>query len=235
MTDAETLALRQQIVEACRQMNATGLNQGTAGNVSARCGEGFLLTPTSLPYDVMQPEDLVMMSFDGTYEGRHRPSSEWRFHRDILRERPDVGSVLHCHSMYATTLAIHHKAIPAAHYVVGLAGGSNIRCAEYATFGTQQLSENALEALRDRQACLPAHHGQISLGKSPIDALRLAIEVEALARMYVQALTLGEPPILGEEEMARVIEQMRRMSYGLPPDRDGVNDTPQSSDSAKAN
>ncbi len=235
MTDAETLALRQQIVEACRQMNATGLNQGTAGNVSARCGEGFLLTPTSLPYDVMQPEDLVMMSFDGTYEGRHRPSSEWRFHRDILRERPDVGAVLHCHSMYATTLAIHHKPIPAAHYVVGLAGGSTIRCAEYATFGTQQLSENALEALRDRQACLLAHHGQISLGKSPIDALRLAIEVEALARMYVQALTLGEPPILGEEEMARVIEQMRRMSYGLPPDGEGVNDTPQSSAGAKAN
>jgi L-fuculose-phosphate aldolase len=235
MTDAETLALRQQIVEACRQMNATGLNQGTAGNVSARCGEGFLLTPTSLPYDVMQPEDLVMMSFDGTYAGRHRPSSEWRFHRDILRERPDVGSVLHCHSMYATTLAIHHKPIPAAHYVVGLAGGSTIRCAEYATFGTQQLSENALEALRDRRACLLAHHGQISLGKSPIDALRLAIEVEALARMYVQALTLGEPPILGEEEMARVIEQMRRMSYGLRPDGDGVNDTPQLSDGAGTN
>ena len=176
-----------------------------------------------------------MMSFDGTYAGRHRPSSEWRFHRDILRERPDVGSVLHCHSMYATTLAIHHKPIPAAHYVVGLAGGSTIRCAEYATFGTQQLSENALEALRDRRACLLAHHGQISLGKSPIDALRLAIEVEALARMYVQALTLGEPPILGEEEMARVIEQMRRMSYGLRPDGDGVNDTPQLSDGAGTN
>ena len=234
MTDAETLALRQQIVEACRKMNATGLNQGTAGNVSARCGEGFLLTPTSLPYDAMQPEDIVMMSFDGTYDGRRGPSSEWRFHRDILRERPDVNAVLHCHSMYATTLAIHHKPIPAAHYVVGLAGGSTIRCAKYATFGTQQLSENALEALRDRRACLLAHHGQISLGKSPTDALSLAIEVEALARMYVQALTIGEPPILSEEEMARVIEQMHRMSYGLPPDLDGVNDTPHPSGVAEA-
>ena len=235
MTDAEMLALRQQIVETCQKMNAFGLNQGTAGNVSARCDEGFLLTPTSVPYDVMQLEDIVIMSFDGTYEGRRQPSSEWRFHRDILRERPDVGSVLHCHSKYATTLAIHHKPIPAAHYVVGVAGGSTIRCAEYATFGTQQLSNNALEALRDRQACLLAHHGQISLGKSPIDALRLAIEVETLARMYVQALTLGEPPILSEEEMARVIEQMHKINYGLPPDLEGVNDTPRPRGVAKPN
>jgi L-fuculose-phosphate aldolase len=224
MTDANTLALRQQMVETCRKMNATGINQGTAGNLSVRSGDGFLVTPTSLPYEIMQPDDLIAMAFDGTYEGQRRPSSEWRFHRDILRTRTDVNAVLHCHSMYATTLAVHYKTIPSFHYMVAVAGGTTIRCAKYATFGTQQLSENALEALQGRSACLLGQHGQISLGKSPADALRLAIEVETLARMYVQALTLGEPPILSDEEMARVIEQMRRMSYGLPPDLEGVND-----------
>jgi len=232
MTDAEILALRQQMVETCRKMNATGINQGTAGNLSARCGDGFLLTPSSLPYDVMQPEDLVAMSFDGTYEGSRRPSSEWRFHRDILRARSDVSAVLHCHSMYATTLAVHYKPIPAFHYMVAVAGGTTIRVAKYATFGTQQLSENALEALEGRMACLLGQHGQISLGKSPADALRLAIEVETLARMYLQALTIGQPPILGDDEMARVMEQMRRMSYGQSPDLEGVNDMPRPRDSA---
>ena len=224
MTDANTLALRQQMVETCRKMNATGNNQGTAGNLSARCGGGFLLTPTSLPYDIMQPDDLIAMAFDGTYEGRHRPSSEWRFHRDILRTRGDVDAVLHCHSIYAATLAVLHRSIPAFHYMVGMAGGTTIRCAKYATFGTQQLSENALEALEGRFACLLGQHGQIALGKSPADALRLAMEVETLSRMYVQALAIGEPPVLDDAEMARVIEQMRRMSYGQPPDLEGVND-----------
>jgi L-fuculose-phosphate aldolase len=235
MTDADTLALRQQMVETCRKMNATGNNQGTAGNLSARCGDGFLLTPTSLPYDLMQPEDIVAMAFDGTYEGRRRPSSEWRFHRDILRTRTDVNAVLHCHSIYATTLAVHHKTIPSFHYMVGLAGGTTIRCSKYATYGTQQLSENALVALEGRFACLLGQHGQISLGKSPADALRLAMEVETLSRLYVQALSLGlgEPPVLDDAEMARVIEQMRRMSYGLPPDLEGVNDTARPRNAAK--
>ena len=235
MTDANTLALRQQMVETCRKMNATGNNQGTAGNLSARCGGGFLLTPTSLPYDIMQPDDLIAMAFDGTYEGRHRPSSEWRFHRDILRTRTDVNAVLHCHSIYATTLAVHHKTIPSFHYMVGLAGGTTIRCSKYATYGTQQLSENALVALEGRFACLLGQHGQISLGKSPADALRLAMEVETLSRLYVQALSLGlgEPPVLDDAEMARVIEQMRRMSYGLPPDLEGVNDTARPRNAAK--
>jgi L-fuculose-phosphate aldolase len=235
MTDANDLALRQQIVETCRKMNATGINQGTAGNLSARSGDGFLVTPSSLPYDIMQPDDLIAMAFDGTYEGQRRPSSEWRFHRDILHSRTDVNAVLHCHSMYATTLAVHYKTIPSFHYMVAMAGGTTIRCAKYATFGTQQLSENALEALEGRSACLLGQHGQISLGKSPADALRLAIEVETLARMYVQALTLGEPPILGDEEMARVMEQMRRMSYGLPPNEEGVNGIARPRGGAKPN
>jgi L-fuculose-phosphate aldolase len=212
------------MVATCRRMNDSGINQGTAGNISLRNEHGFLITPTSLPYDQMEPEDLVQMAFDGTYEGRRRPSSEWRFHRDILQARPDVNVVLHCHSVYATTLACHHKTIPSFHYMTGVAGGTTIRCAGYATFGTQALSDNALEALQDRLACLLGQHGQISLGKSLPAALALGIEVETLSRLYVQALTLGEPPILSDEEMARVLQQMKNMSYGQAPDLEGVND-----------
>ncbi|WP_349961248.1 class II aldolase/adducin family protein [Rhizobium sp. ZPR3] len=212
------------MVAICRRMNASGINQGTAGNMSVRNPKGFLITPTSLPYDVMQPQDLVQMYFDGSYEGERRPSSEWRFHRDILASRKDIECVLHCHSVYATTLAVHHKTIPSFHYMTGVAGGTTIRCARYATFGTQALSDAAIEALQDRLACLLGQHGQISLGKTPAAALALAIEVETLSRLYVQALTLGEPPILDDEEMARVIQQMKNMSYGQAPDLNGVND-----------
>ncbi|NTJ67993.1 class II aldolase [Agrobacterium rhizogenes] len=212
------------MVAICRRMNASGINQGTAGNMSVRNPKGFLITPTSLPYDVMQPQDLVQMYFDGSYEGERRPSSEWRFHRDILASRQDIECVLHCHSVYATTLAVHHKTIPSFHYMTGVAGGTTIRCARYATFGTQALSDAAIEALQDRLACLLGQHGQISLGKTPAAALALAIEVETLSRLYVQALTLGEPPILDDEEMARVIQQMKNMSYGQAPDLNGVND-----------
>jgi L-fuculose-phosphate aldolase len=218
-------ALRAEMVNICRRMNSSGINQGTAGNLSVRLAKGFLITPSGLPYDTMTPQDIVEMDFDGTYAGR-RPSSEWRFHRDILKARDDVDVVLHCHSIYATTLACHHKSIPSFHYMTGVAGGTDIRCAQYATFGTQALSDNALVALKDRKACLLGQHGQISLGKTMEAALWLAIEVESLSRMYVQALTLGEPPVLPDEEMARVLEQMRRMSYGLGPEAEGSNDVP---------
>jgi L-fuculose-phosphate aldolase len=224
VTTYDDNALREDMVAICRRMNASGINQGTAGNVSVRNPKGFLVTPTSLPYDMMQPKDLVQMYFDGSYEGERRPSSEWRFHRDILASRKDIECVLHCHSVYATTLAVHHKTIPSFHYMTGVAGGTTIRCARYATFGTQALSDAAIEALQDRLACLLGQHGQISLGKTPAAALALAIEVETLSRLYVQALTLGEPPILDDEEMARVIQQMKNMSYGQAPDLDGVND-----------
>ena len=220
MTEEE---IRAAMVATCRRMEAMGLNQGTAGNVSVRHGEGFLVTPSSLPYDRMEPGDIVEMGWDGTYVGR-RPSSEWRFHRDILRARGDVEVVLHCHSVYATTVACHHRAIPAFHYMVGVAGGATIRCARYATFGTQELSDAALEALEGRLACLLGQHGQIALGRTVDQALWMAGEVETLARLYVQALAIGEPPVLPDEEMERVIAQMRRMSYGLGPEAEGSND-----------
>lgn len=224
MSAYDDMALRNEIVAVCRRMNATGINQGTAGNVSVRNPAGFLITPTSLPYDEMAADDLVQMDFDGAYEGRRRPSSEWRFHRDILKSRTDIDCVLHCHSIYATTLAVHHRTIPSFHYMVGLAGGTTIRCSRYATFGTQALSDAALEALEGRLACLLGQHGQISLGKTPAAALSLAVEVETLSRLYVQALPLGEPPVLSDEEMDRVIRQMKNMSYGQAPDLEGVND-----------
>ncbi len=215
--------LRSRMVETCRRMEAAGINQGTAGNLSVRHGEGFLVTPSSLSYDRMTAEDIVEMGWDGSYVGR-RPSSEWRFHRDILRAREDVQVVLHCHSVYATSVACHHRAIPAFHYMVGIAGGTTIRCARYATFGTQALSDAAIEALEGRMACLLGQHGQIALGKTLDQALWMASEVETIARLYVQALVIGEPPVLPEDEMARVIEQMRRMSYGLGPEPEGSND-----------
>jgi len=225
MADAEH-DLRRELVDTCRAMNASGINQGTAGNISARLENGFLVTPTSLPYDRMKPDDLVRMGFDGTHEGANRPSSEWRFHRDILAARSDVNVVLHCHSPYATSIAVHHRTIPSFHYMVGVAGGATIRCARYATFGTQALSDAAIEALVDRKACLLGQHGQISLGTSLASALWLAIEVETIARMYIHALSMGEPPVLDDAEMERVIEQMRRMSYGMAPNEEPGHEEP---------
>jgi L-fuculose-phosphate aldolase len=208
---------RRAMVDTCRRMNAAGLNQGTSGNLSVRAGDGLLVTPTSLPYDVMEPDDIVPMGFDGRHDGPRRPSSEWRFHADILRLRTDVDCVLHCHATYATTLACHHRGIPSFHYMVAVAGGTTIRCAPYATFGTQDLSDHALAALEGRRACLLGQHGLIALGATPAAALALAVEVEALARLYLQALALGEPPVLPDDEMERVFAQMRRIGYGQTP------------------
>ena len=222
MTEDE-MKIRADMVATCRAMEAKGLNQGTAGNLSVRHGAGFLVTPSSMPYDIMQPEDIVEMGWDGSYVGR-RPSSEWRFHRDILKARPDVNVVLHCHSLYATSVACHHRTIPAFHYMVGVMGGNTLRCARYATYGTQGLSDAAIEALEGRKACLLGQHGQISLGRTLEATLWMAVEVETLARMYQQALVMGEPPVLSDEEMERVIAQMTRMSYGLGPEEEGAND-----------
>ncbi len=207
--------LRDRMIAACRAMNAKGLNQGTSGNLSARLGRGFLITPSSLPYDGMVPDDLVAMDFDGHHEGR-RPSSEWRFHRDILAARPEVGAVLHTHSVHATAVACHHRGIPAFHYMVAVAGGRDIRCTPYATFGTAALSEAAVAALEGRMACLLGQHGMIALGETPEAALALAVEVETLARLYIHARAWGEPPVLPDDEMDRVLAQFARMRYGLP-------------------
>ncbi len=210
VSDRET---RQAIIDACIEMNALGINQGTSGNISCRHGDGMLISPTSTPYETLVPEDIVFMGWDGEVEGRLPPSSEWRFHLDIMKARPEVNAVVHAHPTYCTTIAIMGRKIPAIHYMVAVAGGSDIRCAPYATFGTAELSAHAVEALRDRKACLLAQHGMIAVGSSLAQAMWLAVEVETLARQYHGALQIGEPPILSDEEIENVIKRMA--SYGL--------------------
>ena len=213
----------EQIIKYANMLNSEKLSTLRSGNVSLRYKNGFLITPTSLPYNEMSPEDIVEMDWNGEYLGR-RPSSEWRFHRDILKSRDDVNVVLHCHSINATAVACHKKNIPAFHYIVGLAGGKDIKCADYATFGTQELSDNVLIALKDRLACLLSQHGMICLGKTFKDAFSLGCEVEAISKMYVKALSIGNTPILSDQEMDKVIKQMERMSYGKGPEPEGSTD-----------
>lgn len=208
------LEQRQALIEGCLAMNRAGINQGASGNMSIRVDGGFLVTPTGMSYEDMGAEDIVEVNFDGSWRGHRRPSSEWRIHRDILVARDDVDVVLHAHPTFATALAVHSRGIPAFHYMVALAGGDSVRCAPYATFGTQELSEHAVTALAERTACLLAHHGMVVLGATPARALALAVEVEALARQYIHALALGEPPLLAADEMDRIHERMQRMKYG---------------------
>ncbi|MBN1207761.1 MAG: class II aldolase/adducin family protein [Myxococcaceae bacterium] len=195
-----------------RRMNASGLNQGTSGNLSHRVDEGFLVTPTGMDYDALRPEDIVLMRFDGGHDAPRLPSSEWRFHRDILASRPEVHAVLHTHSLHCAALACLRRSIPPFHYMVAAAGGSNIRCAPYATFGTEELSRHAVAALEGRKACLLANHGLITVGADLAGAFKLAVEVETLAAMYLRALPVGEPVLLDEAEMAIVLEKFR--TYG---------------------
>jgi L-fuculose-phosphate aldolase len=198
-------ALRETVVDTCRRMNALGINQGTSGNVSARHGTGMLVSPSGVPYDRLGPETVVRVDADGSWGGEFRPSSEWRIHRDLLRERSDINAVVHAHPVYCTVLAIRRMEIPPLHYMIAAAGGSNIRCANYATFGTAELSENVLQAMRGRDACLLANHGVLAVGHDLERALWLAVEVEALARQYVLSLQIGGPTLLTNEEIERVL------------------------------
>ncbi len=211
MTPGER-GLRVRMIEAARRMNASGINQGRSGNVSARVEGGFLVTPTGVPYESLNLPDLVFMRRDGEREGTYNPSSEWRLHRDIYEKRPEVGAVVHTHSPYATAIACLRRPIPPFHYEVAFAGGADIRCADYATFGTQALSDHALAALEGRRACLLANHGVAALGSDIDDAFAMAEKVEALARLYWQALQVGEPVLLDAAEMATVLEKFR--TYG---------------------
>ena len=214
--------LRCQLVDVARAMNSTGLNQGTSGNLSLRIEGGLLVTPSSLAYDQMEPEDLVAIDCcgqplsNGPPGHERRPSSEWRLHADVFADRPDAMAVLHCHPIHATALACHDRGIPPFHYMTAVAGGDDIRCAPYATFGTEELSLLTVEAMADRKACLLARHGLVSAGESLDQALRLAVEVETLARMYLQALQLGEPPLLTPAQMQAVHAQFQGLDYGQP-------------------
>ena len=205
-------ALRRQIIDTCLGMNRLGINQGKAGNVSVRLDDGLLITPSGMDYDSMTPADIVFLDADGKSHGVRKPSSEWRLHYDILRNRTDMDAILHAHPTNCTALACLGREIPAFHYMVAVAGGDSIRCAPYATFGSQELSDHALAALEDRKACLLANHGMICGDRSLDGVMALALEVETLARQYCQALQLGEPVILPADEMRRVLEKFR--TYG---------------------
>jgi L-fuculose-phosphate aldolase len=208
--------LRQELITVAREMNRSGLNRGTSGNLSIRSGEGMLITPSGLPYEQLEATDIVYVEDRGEaqprIDGDGKPSSEWRIHRDVYRARPDALAILHAHPVHSTALACLRKPLPAFHYMVAVAGGRDIRCAEYATFGSQALSDNVLEALNGRRACLMANHGILALASDLAGALSLAQEVEQLARSYLQCLAVGDPVILDDAEMDRVLEKFK--SYG---------------------
>ena len=207
-------SLSRQVIDTCLAMNAQGLNQGSAGNVSLRFESGFLITPSGLPYERLEPRDIVLVDFDGNTDDPLEPSSEWRMHRDIYAARPEAGAVLHAHSTFATALSCLRLDIPAFHYMIAVAGGSDIRCADYALFGTQQLFDHMFAALADRRACLLGTHGMICYHDDLERVLRLAIEVETLARQYWHARQLGEPVILDQQQMQAVIERFARYGTG---------------------
>jgi L-fuculose-phosphate aldolase len=213
--------LRTLLIAACRELTRRGLTSGTSGNVSVRCDERrFFVSPSGMDYELLQADDIPLMELDGRWFGRCRPSSEWRFHRDIFNSRHDVGAIVHTHSPRATALACTGRDIPAFHYMVAVAGGRDIRCAPYCAFGTQELSEAALAALQDRKACLLANHGVIATGADLPTAVSLAGEVENLALQYCAALSLGEVCILDDAEMCRVVEKFRTYGQQIAADPD---------------
>jgi len=216
MSAADESALRRAIVGTALEMERLGINQGTSGNVSARYRAGLLITPSGVSARELDEKDIVWLPLDIADNTEllriERPSSEWRIHRDILRARDDIDAVVHTHSIAATALAIHGRDIPALHYMVAAAGGKSIRCAPYAVFGSQQLSDHVLAALADRRACLLAHHGVIALGADLARAVWLAHEVEVLSKQYLLALQIGPPPLLSDEQMDEVLEKFK--TYG---------------------
>jgi L-fuculose-phosphate aldolase len=207
-----TSMLTDQLLKISKQLVVSGLNKGTSGNASVRNGDGFIITPSGMSVEAMSATSMVQMQFDGSFESNKKPSSEWRFHRDILQSRPEINAVIHTHSMFATTLACLNLDIPPFHYMIAVTGGDTIRCAPYALFGSQALSTLALEALVDRKACLLGNHGMIALGRDLDDAFAVTVEVENLCEQYWRALQIAEPQVLNEAQMQEVFKQFK--GYG---------------------
>ncbi len=204
--------IRRQMIATCIFMNERGINQGTSGNISVRVDGGFLITPSGVPYDEMKPADIVFMKLDASHQGPRKPSTEWRFHRDIMEKKPEVGAVIHLHSMFCTSLSILRREIPAVHYMIAAAGGPTVPCVPYVTWGTQELADYIIGALSDRHACLLANHGMVCVGPNLKKAAWLAVEIETLAAQYWRALQIGVPHILPDDEIGRVMEKFK--SYG---------------------
>ena len=210
----ERMRLSREIIETCLEMTRLGLNQGTAGNVSARYENGMLITPSGIPYERLTENMIVFVDNDVKYDKGQLPSSEWRFHLAAYQTRPDANAVVHNHAIHCTAVSILNRPIPAIHYMIAAAGGNSIPCAPYATFGTRELSEHVSVALKSRKATLLQHHGLIACEANLEKALWLAHEVEVLARLYLSTLAIVDPvPVLDDEEIAIVLEKFK--SYGL--------------------
>lgn len=208
--------VRAEIVARCRELNSSGINQGTSGNISARFKDRMLISPSATPYDEMTPEMIASVRLDdesGTFEGPLNPSTEWRFHQALLRERADAQAVVHAHPAYCTALAIARKEIPACHYMVAAFGGNTVRCGGYATYGTAELSDLTIKAMQDRTACLLANHGMVVIGESLAKAMWRAIELETLAKQYCLSLAVGGPVLLSEADIADTLAGFS--NYGL--------------------
>ena len=217
----KNLDQRNKIIEYSLKLNTTNLSPLRSGNISMRSKEaekdGYLITPSGKKYESLKPEDIVFMGFneeEKKNESENKPSSEWRFHRDIYINKKNAEAIVHAHSPHATAVSSHGKSIPPFHYMIALAGGDDIKCAEYATFGTDELSRNIIEALENRSACLMSNHGQVAFGKNLDQAFELAQEIENICHQYTIALKLGQPKILSFEEMKKVLDKAKNYKKG---------------------
>ncbi len=217
----KNLEQRKQIIEYSLKLNSTNLSPLRSGNISLRSEEnstdGYLITPSGKKYETLKPEDIVFMNLNDDAQDNvsiNKPSSEWKFHRDIYLNKRDAEAIVHAHSPHATAVSSHGKSIPPFHYMIALAGGEDIKCAEYATFGTEELSKNVIKALENRSACLMSNHGQVAFGKNLDQAFELAQEIENICHQYTIALKLGEPKILSLEEMNKVLEKAKDYKKG---------------------
>ena len=217
----KNLDKRNKIIEFSLKLNSTNLSPLRSGNISLRSEEngtdGYLITPSGKKYETLKPEDIVFMGLNEEVENdnlTNRPSSEWRFHRDIYVNKQVAQAIVHAHSPHATAVSSHGKSIPPFHYMIALAGGEDIKCAEYATFGTEELSNNIIKALEKRSACLMSNHGQVAFGKNLEDAFELAQEIENICQQYVIAIKIGKPKILSFEEMQKVLNKAKDYKRG---------------------
>ena len=204
-----------ELIKASKYLNDKNINRGSSGNLSFRSKNGFIITPSSLPNDKLIEKNCVQMNLDGTYQNKFKPSTEWKIHRDIYVKRKDIYAIMHTHPISSTAIACMNINIPAFHYMIAVAGGDNIRCAKYATFGTEQLSKNVLKALENRNACLMANHGLIVIEKDLKIALKLTEEVENLSMQFLQILKSGKKPVLlSKNEMKKNIKKIKNYNYG---------------------
>ena len=207
--------LRSEVIRYAKKLNSKNLSALRSGNISVRFKEGFLITPSGLKYSLLKSKNIVFVSLKGKFDKKKGiPSSEWRFHQDIYLNKKEAKAIVHAHSTCATAISTHEKSIPAFHYMVAMAGGNDIKCAKYATYGTRSLSKNIIESLKNRTACLIGNHGQIALGESLSKAFELAEEVENLSHQYINALKIGKPKILSSKEMNKVLRKAKNYKRG---------------------